>query len=323
MRVIFVSRSDSGQVNPFVQEQADTLARNFDITIQHFLIKGGGVSGYLKAIFHLYHFTKKNKADIIHAHYGLSALVAVLSKLIFLQKFRIIITFHGSDINKTSERPLSLFAAHFSAHNILVCTKMSRFFKNNYSVIPCGIDIHIDLAFRDPTREENNWTKNDFIILFSSGFDRPEKDAEFAFKVINDFKKATSINTRFIELKGYNRSQITKLMQAADVLILCSKREGSPQVIKEAILNSLPVIANDVGDVRLICSDIDNCFIIQKDVNEYVRHLELVSEKRARIQNRFPILEKFDNNKISNQIFEIYNEVLYNQGMQKPVLLCK
>jgi glycosyltransferase involved in cell wall biosynthesis len=310
MNVIFVSRSKTGKPNPFVQEQADNLAKNFDLTIRHFLITRGGLKGYIQAIVQLHYFIRQHQADIVHVHYGLSALVAVLNKFFFLKKYKIIITFHGSDINKSSERTFSLFASHFASHNILVSTKMSRFFKGNYSVIPCGIDIHIELAFRELTRQENNWHKNDFIVLFSSGFDRPEKDPAFAFEVIAEFTKKSSRNVKFIELKGYNRTQITRLMQAADVLILCSKREGSPQVIKEAILNGLPVISNDVGDVRLICSEVDNCFIIPKEVGEYVRHLELISRQQTRIQNRHPVLDKFDNNKISNQIFEIYNGVL-------------
>jgi hypothetical protein len=221
-----------------------------------------------------------------------------------------IITFHGSDINKRSERIFSLWAAHFASHNILVSPKMSPFFKHNYSVIPCGIDTDIKLAFRKLAREENNWNENDFVIVFSSSFDREEKDPEFAFQVIDSFKKSSSKAVKFIELKGFNRNQVTRLMQAADVLILCSKREGSPQVIKESILNALPVISNDVGDVKSICSGVDNCFIVDKNIDEFVKHLKLIEKNKSRIQNREPVIEKFDNNKIANKIFNIYHEVL-------------
>jgi glycosyltransferase involved in cell wall biosynthesis len=310
MNIIYVSRSASGSPHPFVQEQADNLIKNYNLKIDHFLITRGGIGGYLSAIIDLFYFTRKNKADIIHVHYGLSALVVVFYKLLFLKRFKMIITFHGSDINKKSERTFSLLAARFSSHNILVSPKMSPFFKHNYSVIPCGIDTNIKLAFRKLAREENNWGENDFVILFSSSFDREEKDPGFAFQVTDKFKASTTKNIRFIELKGYNRTQVTKLMQAADVLILCSKREGSPQVIKESILNGLPVIANDVGDVKSICSGVDNCFIVEKDTDEYVKHLKLIAQSNSRIQNRNPVIERFDNNIIANKIFDIYHEIL-------------
>ncbi|MGV3502241.1 MAG: glycosyltransferase family 4 protein [Adhaeribacter sp.] len=314
MQVLFVSRSDSGLPNPFVQEQADNLTRNFGIPIRHFLIRKGGL-GYLKAVAALYTFVRSHRADIVHVHYGLSALVAVLTKFLFLQRYKIIITFHGSDINKSSERGFSLLASQFSAHNILVSTRMSRFFKKpNYSVIPCGIDVHIKLDGRERTRQANNWGPQDFVVLFSSSFSRPEKDPEFAFEVIRALRQTSPRTVHFLELKGYTRAQLTQLMQAADALILCSKREGSPQVIKEAILNSLPVISNDVGDVKGICAGVDNCFIVAKQVAEYVHYLDLISRQQARVQNRTPVIEKFDNDKISNQIYHIYHDVLLAQA---------
>ena len=129
-------------------------------------------------------------------------------------------------------------------------------------MIPCGINTDVELIHREVTRESNKWGTNDFVILFSSSFDREEKDANFAFQVVDAFSKTTTKSVRLIELKGYTRNEVTHLMQAADALIMCSKREGSPQVIKEAILNSLPVVSNDVGEVKSICSGIDYCFIV-------------------------------------------------------------
>ncbi len=264
MDVVFISRSNSGKPHTFIQEQAEALKQNHNVKIKHFLIRKGGALGYLKAIMQLASVIKKHKTDLIHVHYGLSALVPVLHKFIFFKKIKIIITYHGSDINDASERRFSLFAARFSSHNILVSEKMLKHFTKNFSVIPCGIDTNIEYGLRDITRSKYGWSENDFVILFSSSFERKEKDPEFALRVVQSFSKQTAKTVRFIELNGYNRNELTKLMQAADALLMCSIREGSPQVIKEAILNTLPVVANDVGDVKFICSGVDNCFIIQK-----------------------------------------------------------
>ncbi|SHF39201.1 glycosyltransferase family 4 protein [Flavisolibacter ginsengisoli] len=310
MKIVFVSRSNTGYPYPYVKEQADALVRNYNVEISHFLVAHGGVSSYLKAVIKLFDFTRKNRVDLIHVHCGLSALVAVLYKYLFFKKLKIIITFHGSDINIPKERKYSLFAAQFSSHNILVSEKMLKYFKKKYSIIPCGIETNIKLDSRENTRIEKGWEKNDFVILFSAGFHRKVKDPQFAFKVIEAFSNVTKRKVRFIEMKGFTRNEVTNIMQAADVMLMCSFTEGSPQVIKEAILNSLPVISNDVGEVRLICSGVDNCYIIQKTVTEYVRCLKFLSQANARIQNRFPVIEKFDNNIISKKIFGVYSEVL-------------
>jgi glycosyltransferase involved in cell wall biosynthesis len=310
MKIIYVSRSKTGNPYPYVKEQADALVRNFDVEISHFLIANGGVGGYLKAVIQLFGFIRKKRADLIHVHCGLAALVAVLYNLMFLKKHKIIITFHGSDIYKSKDRKFSLFAAHFSSRNILVSEKMLKYFKKDCSIIPCGIETNIKLDSRENTRREKGWRKNDFVILFSASFDRKVKDPEFAFKVIEAFSNATTRQVRFIELKGFTRTQLTNVMQAADALLMCSVTEGSPQVIKEAILNSLPVVSNDVGEVRSICSGVDNCYIIEKNVDEYVRCLQFLSQINARVQNRNPIIEKFDNNMISKKLFGVYSDVL-------------
>lgn len=310
MKVLYVSRSNSGKPHPFIQEQAAALMQNFDVKIQHFLISKGGLMGYLKAIIQLSAVIRNNQTDIIHAHYGLSALIAVVNKLLLFKRFKMIITYHGSDINKPSERQFSLLAAQFSSHNILVSEKMQKYFRSNCSVIPCGIDTNIELSYRGSTREAYGWGDNDFVILFSSSFERKEKDPEFASKVIGAFSKSTTRTVRFIELKGYTRDQLTRLMQAADVMLMCSITEGSPQVVKEAILNSLPVISNDVGDVRSICSEADNCFIIPKEVTEYVKCLLFLSKVNARVQNRSSVIERYNNALISDKLFNIYTQTL-------------
>ncbi|MDN3671155.1 glycosyltransferase family 4 protein [Echinicola jeungdonensis] len=309
MEILYVSRSKTGRPHPFIIEQADVLCKDYGHSIHHYLIKKGGLWGYLLASYQIYIHTKKVKTDIIHVHYGLSAIAVIISKLLSLGKIKVVITFHGSDINKSSERIFSLFAAQYSAHNILVSNKMSRYFRKNYSIIPCGIDTKIGLNFREMTRALKGWGNDDFIILFSSSFNRREKDPEFAFEVVNTFAQETQKQVKFLELKGYHREEITQLMQAADVMIMCSQIEGSPQVVKESILNSLPVISNDVGDVKFICSEVDNCFIIPKNVESYVQVLHYLSEKKLRVQNRSPILEKFDNQQIAKKINKIYDLV--------------
>ncbi|WP_215223624.1 glycosyltransferase [Echinicola shivajiensis] len=312
MKILYVSRSKTNNPHPFIQEQANILSKHYGHQIEHYLINKGGLLGYIKSSFSIYRSVKNHSVEIIHVHYGLSAIAVVIARLLALGKVKVIITFHGSDINKGSERIFSLFAANYSAHNILVSHKMSKFFHKNYSIIPCGIDTQIELNFRKMTRQEKGWGDDDFIILFSSSFDRKEKDPEFAFKVINHFTEKCPHKVIFIELKGYHREQITQLMQAADVMLLCSHMEGSPQVIKESILNSLPVITNDVGDIRFICEKVDNCFIVPKTVDDYVYYLKYLSERKLRIRNRNPILEKFDNQQIAQKINKIYYEV--NKG---------
>lgn len=310
MKILFVSRSKSETPKPFVKEQADALANYCHVEVQHFLIRNGGIRGYFRAAARLAEWIKANGIDIVHAHYGFSALAVVISKLLFYRKYKLVITFHGSDILLKSDLKYSIFAARFSAHNILVSEKMLPWFRKKFSVIPCGIDVNVSLVYRESIRKEMKWGEDDFIILFSSSFDRKIKDPEFAFSVIEKLSHISKKRIRFIELKGYTRNELTGIMQAADALLMCSVSEGSPQIIKEAILNTLPVVSNDIGEVRSICAGVDHCYIVKKDVDAYVQCLESIAAQNIRIQNRCPVIRKFDNKLISEKLYDIYRHVL-------------
>lgn len=324
MKILFLSRSDTGAPHAFVKEQADVLRHTYGFVIGHFLIGKGGIKGYLKAIAGLSRYLLKNQVTIVHVHYGLWTMVAVISKYLLLKRFKIIVTYHGSDIFKDSERRISTFASLFVSWNILVTDRMSKYFSKNFSVIPCGINTGIPFEPQDTLREELGWMKNDFVVLFASGFDRKVKDPAFAFEVIKNLEPLCSKTVRFIELKGYSREELTRLMQAADALLMCSRSEGSPQVIKEAILNRLPVVSNDVGDVKFICNGIDNTFILPKESGTFVNTLHALSVNPVRINNRELLLAKFDNKIIAENIFGVYSGVLkytdlFDSGFSMPL----
>lgn len=309
MKIMYISRAHSGKPIPFVIEQANSIIRNYPVEISQYFIPDGIFNGYVKTIFRLPTVLKKHRIDIAHVHNGLSAFIVILSKIIFYKSLKVVITFHGSDLNEEKRRRFSLFASKFSSHNIIVSKKMAHVLNTSYSIIPCGIDTDVDLNYRDNMRQRKNWGPNEFVILFSSNFNRIEKDSEFAFKVVDKFRACTQKVVHFIELNGFSRHELTQLMQAADCLIMCSIMEGSPQVIKEAVLNSLPVISNDVGDVAEIVEGVDNCFIVNKEVNAYVERLIDLLNTRARVKNRLPVLEKYDNNKIAANLYKIYNQL--------------
>lgn len=310
MKVLFVSRPKEGGINPFVKEQAEALMKNFPMEIDQYLIKNGGFFGYLQASREIARIGIAGRYDIIHVHNGLSSFAVILAKLFAKKTINVVITFHGTDINKISERLFSVTASLFSQHNILVSAKMEKYVKTNYSIIPCGIDTDVVLGFRQATREKYGWSKEDFVVLFSSGFDKKIKDPEFAFSVMEKFSKSSNNTVKFIELKGYDRQETNHLMQAADVMLMCSKSEGSPQVIKESIVNRLPVLSNNVGEVKEICMGVDQCFVIPKDTDQYLEVLLEMSRNPARISFPESVQSKFDNKVIAEDIFKIYKKII-------------
>lgn len=310
MKVLFLSRSATGTPHAFVAEQAAALERSTDVQVVHVTIRKGGFTGYAKTLFRLIRTIRTNRIDIVHAHYGLSGLLGVIAAPLSFRKVPVVITYHGSDIFKKNERLLSLLAARVAGFNILVSEKMKRWFSKRFDVIPCGIDINIPVANRVAYRRRKGWDKDDFVILFASSFNRPVKDPAFAQDVIHALRDQLSCKIHFVELSNFSRSELTVLMQSADAMLMCSHSEGSPQVIKESILNCLPVVSNEVGDVRVICRGSDHCYIVEKTVPAYINAFKTLATTRQRITENSSLILHYDNNQIVQRIYKIYQDQL-------------
>ena len=62
---------------------------------------------------------------------------------------------------------------------------------------------------------------------------------------------------------------------AADVILLTSLWEGSPNVIKEAMACNRPIVATDVGDVRWLLGTLQGCFTTGFNGKEIAKKLKL------------------------------------------------
>lgn len=299
--------SKSLQPHPFVQEQSDALGALAQVDyVTHYLIKQGGIKGYLSATIGIWFKLLKQDYDVVHAHYGLSALPAMLAAKLSLRKVLSVATFHGSDLNDEKERGLSQLASRLADWSIVVSARMKGFVKGKVKVIPCGIDIQECDKSKEEARASLGFKLDDFVVLFCSSFDRPEKNPDFAKRVIERFRNDCTKNVVFLELKGMNREQVTRTMVASDVLLMCSTMEGSPQVIKEAIFNGLPVLSNDIGEVSQIVDGVIGAYVVTKEEDVYVRQLMQLAENSVQVTFHQDFVNTYDNRVIAEEICSLY-----------------
>lgn len=114
MKILIVASDKHGRFAPFIEEQMAALeARGIDIL--RYGITGKGIRGYLRELPALRRAIRQHCPDIIHAHYGLSGLLANLQR-----RIPVVTTYHGSDINVPSILRFSKIAMRLSAYNIFV-----------------------------------------------------------------------------------------------------------------------------------------------------------------------------------------------------------
>lgn len=182
--------------------------------------------------------------DVVHANYGLSAPPAVL------QWFHpTVISLWGSDLFGTYGQ-VGRWAARMADEVIVMSPEMAAELDCEPHVIAHGIDL--DRFRPEPQtacQADLGWEPSAYHVLFPYPPSRTVKNYPRAERIV---AAAESHLDRSIELhtvSGVAHEEMYRYMNAADVLLLTSRREGSPNSIKEAMACNCPIVSVDVGDV--------------------------------------------------------------------------
>ncbi|MBI2418081.1 MAG: glycosyltransferase [Ignavibacteriales bacterium] len=307
MKVLVVCSGNAGYLSPFVNEQVNAI-RKFGITVEYFTVIGRGVFGYLKNISLLHKKLEEVQPDIIHAHYGLVGLLSTLQR-----KYPVVVTFHGSDINSLQTRYYSKLAYLLSRKAIFVSQKLYNLINaKSGNIIPCGTDL---TAFNPvpmtEARKYFGFKEDELIVLFAGAFNNPVKNPALAKRAV---EAIPGNRIKFLELKGYDRKEVSLLLNAANLLLLTSFSEGSPQVVKEAMACNVPVVATDVGDVKNLFGDSPGHFITSfdpKETSEKIQEALKYSVSTGKTNGRERILGLgLDSCRTAEKVISIYNEIL-------------
>jgi glycosyltransferase involved in cell wall biosynthesis len=303
MKVLIVCSKNSGRIAPFIEEQVIAL-QSMGVETDYFLVQQKGILGYLKERKNLMSKIKSFQPNIVHAHYGLSGLLANLQR-----KVSVITTYHGSDINNPKVFPFSRLCMMLSAHNIFVSIKNQRktALSKDFSLIPCGVDIKLfKLIGKTDARKLLGLDMNKYYVLFSGSFNNAVKNpglAQNAVKLVE--------NAELIELKGYTREQVVLLMNAVNTVLMTSFTEGSPQFIKEAMACNCPVVSVPVGDVSDVTNGIEGCYISTYEPADVAEKLKLALVFGERTEGRKRIVELgLDSETVAKRIVEVYERIV-------------
>lgn len=329
MRVLEVSRykkTMAGNISPFVLEQGEAI-RAAGCEVEYFLIKGN----YLKAVGALKRKIREYKPDVVHAHFGLSAITAELQGLV-----PVVTTFHNGETLNWHVNLMSSLMSLRAKHVIYVAQHvrdLSYFKAKRYSIIPCGVNMEeCEVMDKAEARHRLGWNAKKKYILFGGAFDNLRKNYPLLKEAVDILNRTPytihhTPDIICIEMKGLSRAECVLRMNACDLFALPSHSEGSPQALKEAMACNCPCLATDIADVKYLFGDEPGHFILrnprktherwdadEKSLDEMVELLKEALAFEGRTKGRERILElELSNEQVAKRIITIYDNILNNK----------
>lgn len=311
MLVLFVSSGNSKNgISPIIKSQGDALIDQ-GVIVKYFTIKGRGTISYLKNIRSLRNKIKSESFDIIHAHYSLSAFLASL-----LFKKPLIVSLMGSDLLSKNYYPhlISLFSYLFNWNAIIVKSDQMKRVLNTHKkvyVIPNGVNTDIFKPMdKKKCRNILGWDQMKYHILFAADKGRLEKNYQLFEE---SFRHIDNSNIDIHSLNDIPHYQIPFWINASDVVVLTSHHEGSPNVLKEAMACSIPIVSTKVGDVEWLFGKTMGHYIGEFNPEDFSQKLKLSLEfcsRGSRTNGKDRIYELGLNSAaISHKISSIYNSI--------------
>lgn len=276
----------------FVEQQVYGLRRvGADVRVLHLDRRSQGMAVYRRIPELLRQEIRDFGPDLVHCMYG-GALAQVTTRMVSLKP--VVVSFCGTDlfgeggVGRPLRRMLSAYGAFASRaaarRASAVIVKSAGMLKalpssvpySKAVVIPNGIDMdRFCVLDRDACRGQLGWENERFHVLFTNGRRVPQKRVELAEAAV------AILNRRGVPadlkcLPGVPHSEVPVWMNAADVVVLTSVHEGSPNAIKEALACNRPVVSVDVGDVRERIEGIAGCHLVAPDAESIAEGLRQV-----------------------------------------------
>jgi glycosyltransferase involved in cell wall biosynthesis len=278
--------------------------------------------------------------DIVHAHLHSSSLAAAAA--VVVHRVPVVVTHHSDWAwQRAHDRTLGRWASG-RAHSVIAVAHSLAAGLSGRRVpavtIPNGVPLQ-EVGDRDPCiRARLRLPQDAFVVGFTGRFTEDKDPLLFVdmaarvaagspharFLMVGDGPLRGAVEERIrrhgltgqVLCTGF-RQDVEALYEAADVLVLPSRRDACPLVLLEAMAARRPVVSTPVGDVPRIIGDRAGVVVPSADADglagavltlaDRERREEMGREARNRVAERYSLARMVD------RTIEVYENVLLRQ----------
>jgi glycosyltransferase involved in cell wall biosynthesis len=244
MRALIVTNMYPSPARPalgsFVRDQVEALSRIPDVEVEVFAFDPGGGGAYIRGARALRQRHGRDRFDVVHAHFGLSAWPAFAAH----GRARAV-TLHGTDLAHPRSRLITVAALPLldlvaTVSEPLASSVPRWAARHRRAVLPSGVDVQRFRPIpRADARRALGLDPERPCLLFPAGPSRPEKRHDRARQVAGDVP--------LLSLGTVAPADVPLWVNAANAVLVPSEREGFGLAVLEALACDVPVLATPVG----------------------------------------------------------------------------
>jgi glycosyltransferase involved in cell wall biosynthesis len=295
------------QFGSFVARQVEEL-RTLGLDVDVLFVDGQSSKwNYLRGFRELHRTLKRERYDLIHAHYVFSGVIARSQK-----SCPIVLTHHGIETVQSWQAPLCWVVSRVvDAVTVVSPDLADKLGLDDAVVLPNGIDLDL-FEPRSQHEARSRLGLNGRKIVLFVGEPRPEKRLDLIRAAAAKLESLRP-DVLLLEVCGKPQAEIALYMNAADVLVLASDFEGDPMVIKEAMATNLPIVTTAVGALRDVVAGTDGCFVAEQSVTDISEKLERALERGGRTNGRTAIA-RYSWPHVARDVLAVYERVIARRG---------
>lgn len=315
MKVLFVSSGNSKAftIQPFIRSQGESL-RQKGVDVEFFPLRGKGFLGYMKNIKKIRQTIRQQQVDIVHAHYSLTGWVVWFAAPF---KPRVLSLMgsdtHGGNLLKSIRlfMTIQLFLIQFIFPKIIVKSgNLSKVLwaKKKTEIIPNGVNYHVFIPINKiEARKKLGLEPDDKYILFMAN----PKDSNKNFALLQQsMAYLQTAEVKVLSPFPVKHDETVLYYNACDILIFPSIKEGSPNVIKEALACNTNIVATPAGDIPERTKGIKNVLLSGYDAKELAGKIDQFLQNEIKFDSRKAIRDEIDDDLIADRIINIYKSLL-------------